>query len=162
MNRMETRRNIRLKGYDYSQAGVYFVTVCTKDHRPTFWEESVPVGATCGRPPLSETGKTVDEEIVHLSAVYPNVWAEKYVVMPNHIHLLICIDGSEDGRTQVAPTISRIIKQFKGVTSKRCGQSLWQKSFYDHIIRDENDFLTRWNYIDTNPARWQEDQYCEG
>ena len=71
-----------------------------------------------------------------------------------------------DGRTQFAPTgpvaLSRIIKQFKGMTSKRCGQSLWQKSFYDHIIRDENDFLTRWNYIDTNPARWQEDQYCEG
>ena len=104
----------------------------------------------------------VDEEMRHLSAVYPNVWVEKYAVMPNHIHLLICIADEENGRPQVAPTISRIIKQFKGVTSKRYGESLWQKSFYDHIIRDDNDFLRKWNYIDTNPARWQEDEYCEG
>ena len=151
---METRRNIRLKGYDYSQAGVYFVTVCTKDRRPIFWEESVPVGATCGRLPLSETGKTVDEEIVHLSAVYPNVWAEKYVVMPNHIHLLICIDGSEDGRPQVAPTISMVVQQFKGSITKQAGRPIWQKSFYDHGIRNQQDYDEIWQYIENNPLKY--------
>ena len=80
--------------------------------------------------------------------------------MPDHIHLLICIGGG-NGRPQVAPTLSRIMQQFKGVTTKRCGRPLWQKGFYDHVIRDDNDFLTKWNYIDTNPARRGE-EYSEG
>ena len=157
------RKDIRLSEYDYSRAGAYFVTVCSRNREPLFWENSgnsTPVGATCGRPPLSETGKIVDREIQHLSDVYPGVWVEKYVVMPDHIHLLICI-VNEGGRPQVAPTLSRMMQQFKGVTTKRCGRPLWQKGFYDHVIRDDNDFLTKWNYIDTNPARRGE-EYSEG
>ena len=156
------RKNLRLNDYDYRQVGMYFVTVCTRDRVHLFWDTH-PVGATCGRPTLSALGKIVDGEIQHMSTVYPNVRVEKYAVMPNHIHLLICIsDGNGDGRPQVAPTLSRIVQQFKGVTTKRCGRPLWQKSFYDHIIRDEYDFTTRWNYIDTNPARWREDEYFGG
>lgn len=153
------RKDLRLKGYDYSRAGAYFVTVCTRDREKIFWE---PVGATCGRPPLSEMGKIVQNEIQHMSTIYPGIWVEKYVVMPNHIHLLICMDtGERDGRPQAAPTLSRVMQQFKGATSKRCGRPLWQKSFYDHIIRDEQDYRARWAYIDTNPARWQEDRFYE-
>lgn len=159
---METRKDIRLPGFDYSQGGVYFITVCTRNKELLLWERDAFVGATCGRPPLSAAGEMVDREIAHLSSVYPNVWIEKAVVMPNHIHLLLCIESEESGRPQVAPTVSRIMQQFKGTVSKRCGRPVWQKGYYDHVIRDENDFLTKWNYIDTNPARWQEDQYCEG
>jgi len=61
--------------------------------------------------------------------------------------------------TQFAPAISRIVKQFKGTITKQIGFPIWQKSFYDHIIRDEKDYLVRWNYIDTNPERWGEDEY---
>ena len=155
----ERRKSIRLKQYDYSRGGAYFVTVCTKDREPLFWDADAPVGATCGRPPLSEMGKIVEREIQRMSTVYPNVWVEKYVVMPNHLHLLICIgNGEQNGRPQVAPTVSRIMQQFKGITTKRCGRPLWQKSFYDHIIRDENDFMTRWTYIDTNPAQREQSE----
>lgn len=76
--------------------------------------------------------------------------------MPNHIHLLVFID-TFSGRTQFAPTIFRIIKQFKGVITKRLGKSIWQKGFYDHIIRDEYDLQIRWQYIEDNPYRWCED-----
>ena len=158
----ERRKNIRLNGHDYSEQGAYFITVCTRDRQPIFWQFGTSVGATCGRPSLSAEGRIVDDEIRHLSAVYPNIWVEKYVIMPNHIHFLLCIGGMEDGRPQAAPTVSRILKQFKGAASKRCGRSLWQKGFYDHIIRDDNVFLTKWNYIDANPARWQEDAYYGG
>lgn len=80
---------------------------------------------------------------------------DNYVIMPNHIHMLIAIDDC--GRTLFAPTISRIVKQFKGVVTKQIGKSIWQRSFYDHIIRDEQDYVEKWNYIENNPARWLDD-----
>ncbi|MCL2695991.1 MAG: transposase [Clostridiales bacterium] len=61
--------------------------------------------------------------------------------------------------TQDSPTVSRIIKQFKGSISRQIGFSLWQRSYYDHIIHDEADYLRIWDYIDTNPLKWEEDEY---
>ena len=72
--------------------------------------------------------------------------------------MIIAVD-SASGRSQIAPTISRAIKQFKGSVTKQIGYSIWQKSFYDHIIRDEADYLVKTNYIETNPLRWADDQY---
>ncbi|MDD6271152.1 MAG: transposase [Ruminococcus sp.] len=148
----KTRKPNRLKNYDYSQNGVYFITVCVKNRNPIL--SYIPVGANCVR--LSKIGKVVEEEINNISKIYANVTVENYVIMPNHIHLLVFIDRFS-GRTQFAPTISRIIKQFKGVITKRLGKSIWQKGFYDHIIRDEYDFQIRWQYIEDNPYRWCED-----
>lgn len=85
--------------------------------------------------------------------------------LPNHIHLIIRIDNNKcgvDGRTLFAPTISRIIKQFKEFVTKQLGENIWQKSFYDHIIRDENDYKTKWEYIENNPNRWSEDELYNG
>ena len=76
--------------------------------------------------------------------------------MPNHIHLIVVI---QNGRTQFAPTISRIIKQFKGKITKQVGFCIWQKSFYDHVIRDEKDYLRICEYIENNPVKWTEDKY---
>lgn len=148
----KTRKPNRLKNYDYSQNGVYFITVCVKNRNPIL--SYIPVGANCVR--LSKIGKVVEEEINNISKIYANVTVENYVIMPNHIHLLVFIDRFS-GRTQFAPTISRIIKQFKGVITKRLSKSIWQKGFYDHIIRDEYDFQIRWQYIEDNPYRWCED-----
>jgi len=79
--------------------------------------------------------------------------------MPNHMHFIIVIINTENGRTQVAPIISRIIQQFKGSISKQIGFSIWQKLFYDSIIRNENEYLRIWEYIDQNPLKWKEDSY---
>lgn len=76
--------------------------------------------------------------------------------MQNHIHLIISIDIR---RTQFAPTISRIIKQFKGSITKQVKKQIWQKGFYDHIIRDDYDYMVHLQYIDENPAKWIEDKY---
>ena len=123
------RKPNRLEGYDYSQSGVYFLTVCTKGRAPLFWDlswMSDTVGATCGRLPLSD-----------------------------HIHLLV---GLGEGRPQVAPTpsVPRLMQQFKGKLTKLAGRPIWQKSYYDHVIRDENDFLAKWNYMEHNPGKWVE------
>jgi putative transposase len=151
------RKNIRLKEYDYSQNGAYFITICTLKKQKLLWKAIV--GATSGRPPLSSTGKVIDKEINKIPTIYQNVEIVKYVIMPNHIHLIISIQRNEDGRPEVAPTISRIVKYFKGSISKQIGFSIWQKLFHDHIIRNKAEYLKIWEYIDTNPLKWQEDCY---
>ena len=150
---LPARKNIRLEEYDYSQAGCYFVTMCVKGGH----EMLGSVGANCVRPVLSEMGAVAEGEIRALSHIYDNVFVDKYVIMPNHIHAIIMI--ANDGRTQFAPTVSRIIKQFKGSVTKQIGFSIWQKSFHDRIIRSEAEYQKIWQYIDQNPARWQDDCY---
>ena len=105
---------------------------------------------------MSAFGNAVKDEIERINFVYSDiVKIDKYVVMPNHIHMIVVIDTY--GRTQFAPTLSRVIKQFKGSITKQIRKSIFQKSFHDHIIRDEADYLKIWNYIETNPAKWQKD-----
>jgi putative transposase len=151
------RKAIRLKAYDYAQNGAYFVTICTQGRRNILWS----VGASFGRPnetPLSSAGILVGNEIKQLSGIYENVSVGHYVVMPNHIHMIVLI-GNDGGHPQDAPTLSRIVQQFKGAVSKKAGFPVWQKSFYDHIIRSEQEYAEVWQYIDTNPLKMQEDPY---
>ena len=153
------RKSIRLNGYDYSSCGAYFITLCTKDKKKLFWNS---VGANCVRPnevQLSEIGKLVDFEINKISSIYNAVLIDKYVVMPNHIHMIVMIQSYEYGRPQVAPTVSRIVKQFKGSISKQIGFSVFQRSYHDHIIRNQSDYDEIWQYIDENPLKWQSDCY---
>jgi REP element-mobilizing transposase RayT len=130
------------------------------------------VGATCGRPTpdyeqrgfipiLSNYGLIIEKEINNIYEHYDSVvYVDKYVIMPNHIHMIVVINnGCVNGRPQVAPTLSRVIKQFKGSITKKIGFSLWQKSFYDRIIRNEKEYKTISNYIYENPFRWQKDCY---
>ncbi len=152
------RKRIRLEGYDYSSCGAYFVTICVADKNALLWEN---VGANCVRPneppTLSNIEKTIDNEVQKLNTIYENVTVDKYCIMHDHIHMIIFLAPDECGRTQFGPTLSRIIKQFKGSITKQTGLSIWQKSFYDRIIRNEKAYQEAWQYIDTNPAKWEED-----
>jgi len=157
MNETPRRKPNRLRNYDYSQNGAYFITICTKNRKNLFGE--INVGANCVRQKLSNIGKIINTEIVKLSNTYNEVIIDFYVVMPNHIHMIIVIQ--RDQRTQFAPTISRIIKQFKGAVTKQLGFSVWQKSFHDHIIRNINSYVRIAEYIDNNPFYWTYDCYHE-
>lgn len=152
---LRVRKNIRLKGYDYSSNGAYFITICIKDGHMLLG--SIDVGTNCVRPLLSEIGIVVEKEINILSNTYDNVSVNKYVIMPNHIHMIIMI--MNDGRTQFVPTISRIIKQFKGSVTKKLSFSMWHTRFHDRIIRDEEEYQNKCRYVDENPARWAEDEF---
>lgn len=156
---MHTRKKNRLTEYDYSSCGAYFVTVCTKDMRRLFWQNDVV--ATTGHPKyeLSEYGKIVDDAIQNIGKIYHNITVDKYVVMPNHVHILLSIQADGNGRPIVAPTVSTVINQFKGYVTKRIGFSAWQKSFHDHIIRNERDYGEIWQYINENPIKWENDEY---
>lgn len=155
------RKNIRLNDYNYSSNGAYFITICTKNKENLLWKN---VGANCVRPldqlPLSKIGIVIENEIYKLNTVYENIKVDKYQIMPNHIHLIIFIYEDSNGRTQFAPTISRIIKQFKGSITKQIEFSIWQKSFYDRIIRNEKEYQEVWNYIHNNPLKYLEVYPC--
>lgn len=155
------RKNIRLHNYNYSYNGAYFITICTKNKENLLWKN---VGANCVRPldqlPLSKIGIVIENEIYKLNTVYENIKVDKYQIMPNHIHLIIFIYEDSNGRTQFAPTISRIIKQFKGSITKQIEFSIWQKSFYDRVIRNEKEYQSVWNYIHNNPLKYLEVYPC--
>ena len=121
---LPSRKRNRLKHYDYSSCGAYFITICTSDRRNYFWNG---VGATIGRPQdvdLSQYGKLVDEAINNIPSIYPALKLDHYVIMPDHIHLLLIIRADEYGRPMVAPTISRVVQQLKGYITKRIGHSI--------------------------------------
>ena len=148
------RKNIRLKDYNYSQTGAYFVTICVKDRKPIL--SDVAVGASIARPNenhLTEYGKIVETAIKDIQNHYSVVSVDNYVIMPDHIHLLLQIRADNNGRPMVAPTINRVIQQTKGVITKKIGFSIWQKSFNDHIVRGENDYKEIWEYIENNPIK---------
>ncbi len=153
------RKPTRLKDFDYSQNGAYFVTICTKDKQCIFSE--VVGGGALDAPQniLSETGKIAEKYILSTNNI-PDVAVDKYVIMPNHIHLILIVHNT--GGTSKAPSptnniISHTISTFKRFVNKEAGQNIFQRSFHDHIIRDEQDYLKIWNYIDTNPQKWRED-----
>jgi REP element-mobilizing transposase RayT len=152
------RKNIRLRDYDYSQGGVYFITICTKNKNPILWDSNV--GTTIGRPPLSIQGQIVDNAVNGIQTIYPSAEIDKYVIMPNHVHLLIRLFDNDWQATTVTK-ISMIIQNFKGYVCKQIGAKIWQARFYDHIIRNEQDYLACWKYIDENPLKWQDDELFE-
>lgn len=150
------RKRPRLGGYDYSQNGYYFVTVCTKNRKNLL---SAVERDDLGAPQLEllPVGKVVQKYTYSISAHYQNVSVEKYVVMPNHVHMIIALHDGAPGSSR--PTLSQIIGVWKRYINQECQLSLWQSSFYDEIIRDDTHFLNVWQYIDSNPAAWQEDEY---
>lgn len=155
------RKSPRLPFYDYSAPGAYFITICTHNRKCILWDG---VGASIARPQkpqLSSWGMVVEKAIQNIGDHYSAVSVDHYVVMPNHIHLLLQINTDPDGRALLAPTVSRVVQQLKGVVTKHIGHCIWQKLFHDHVIRNEKDYSKIWEYIDNNPARWQEDCFYE-
>ena len=139
------RKWVRLKEYDYSTDGAYFITICTKDKEHL-------LSTIIDRGPLEppEVRLTPIGEIAHsYLASIPGI--DKFVIMPNHIHLIIL---KENGKP-----ISTDIRSFKGLCTKKAERQLWQDYYYDRVIRDEKEYLIKWKYIDDNPAKWASDEY---
>ena len=164
-NGYEKRKHSRLKTYDYTNSGCYFITFCTKDRAHVL---SSIVGRGALTPPqveLTNIGKIAAEVIERTSVVYPGISIDNYVIMPNHVHLLIRISPVDGGVRAPRPTengsvsITEVIKAMKSITTRKIGTKIWQTSFYDHVIRNDEDYQTRFRYIKENPAKWQQDKY---
>ena len=166
------RVNPRLKDYDYSQTGHYFVTICTKDKIPFFGETSGEGVA------LSVVGKLSRDYWQEIPEHFPFVSLDEFVIMPNHIHgiIVICRDNKHVGTCHgMSPpktnqfsqpksgSLSIIINHFKGAVTRKSKQIgldfYWQSRFYEHIIRDEESLKKIREYIKLNPLRWEIDKY---
>ena len=157
------RKRNRLKNYDYSSPGAYFVTICTKDRRNLFWDKKQPdfVGEDIILPSdavrLSTYGEIAETAVKAIPEHYKDVELLQYVIMPNHIHMILFIPY-DNGRMISSPTsIVTVVGQMKRSVSKRIGESVWQRSFHDHVIRNKNDYDEIVKYICENPIRWQYD-----
>jgi len=181
------RCSIRLKGYDYSQEGLYFVTICCQ-HRECLFGKIVG-----GKMILNNAGKIVDDCWLAIPNHFPNVILHEYVIMPNHFHGIIEItvgagsarpndntrparpdvnivnnindnanlERMDLGRANPAPTVGNIVGYFKYHTTKRIDlpTKLWQRNYYEHIIRNERSFNHIAEYIVNNPNMWNKDKF---
>jgi REP-associated tyrosine transposase len=163
------RRSIRLADYDYNQFGAYFITVCTKNRECLFGE------IVDGEMRLNEFGRAVEDEWLRTPSVRPEIDIDAFVIMPNHVHGVVCF-VDEKGTARRAPTKERfghplkgtlptIVRAFKSAAAVRInkirrapGEPVWQRNYYEHVIRDENELNRIREYIRDNPAAWQTDQ----
>ena len=152
------RKNPRLKDFDYSTPGAYFITICAKNMKHYLGAITVGRGLAPAENNLSVYGKIADEQIKLLEARYQCIKIDKYVIMPNHIHLIISLYGTMRASSPTK-NIENIIRSFKIMVTKEIGKSIWQRSYHDHIIRGEKDYQKIWEYIDTNVIRWSMDCY---
>ena len=159
----QRRKRTRLKDYDYSQNGVYFITICTKNRENIFLQNYKMENDTI-HIEYTQLGEIAKKKITYICEKY-DVILENFVVMPDHIHLLLGILNNEYRLTaRVNPTISQIVGAYKSLISveylKYCKENnlymgdIWQASFFDHIIRDDADYLIKYNYINENPLKW--------
>jgi len=168
MTELPRRKQNRLRNYNYSQSGAYFITICVKDRHHMLGE--ITIGDAPLNIPnclLSDYGEFVDAQIQKISTIYPHVSVENYVVMPNHIHMLLILknrtlalkSGTHRGASPTKACISQIVRTLKSITTKQFGFAMWQRSYHDHIVRDEAEYLKIWQYISDNPAKWHNDCY---
>ena len=148
------RKRMRLPGYDYSRPGAYFVTVCTRERKCIL--SHIAVGADAfGGPSVTFTdaGRIVEKHLLTTDRIN-GLHVEKYVIMPNHVHAIIQLTHKHD-----PVTVSSVVNAWKSIVKQKTAELVWQKSFHDHIIRDEKDYLRIWKYIDDNPIKWADDFY---
>ncbi|HXN99491.1 MAG TPA: transposase [Candidatus Acidoferrales bacterium] len=173
---MPNRRTVRIKTFDYAQPAAYFITICADGHRKIFGD------IIAGKMSLNAIGTIVNESWLELTRHFPNIRLAAHVVMPNHVHGIVSIQdwpernvrttsadasvGSAVSSTRgsVPGSIPTIARSFKSAVSKKARRLLhkpslrvWQRGYYEHIIRDQDDFEKTCEYIRLNPARWNLD-----
>ena len=147
--RFHKRKSPRLQNYDYAQPNYYFITICTNGKQCLF--------GTLDQ--LSKSGQIADAAFAEIPKHFQNVTIDKYVVMPNHVHAIVAVHGE-------GTHISLVIGHYKSYVSRQIhlaepNKKIWQDSFHDHVIRNQADYSRIWAYIDTNPAKWDNDCfYC--
>jgi REP element-mobilizing transposase RayT len=175
MNFHKNRKSIRLKGYDYSSQGLYFITIVCNDRNCILGKIDNEIVIR------SDIGEIAYNEWLKTSDLRPNIIIDSFIIMPNHIHGIIKIyhksnlllyqkppisDSFKFTLPKSEQTLGSIIRGFKASVTKKARdigflEPLWQRGFYDHIIRDENSYLKIIEYINNNPKNWKEDRFFE-
>ena len=165
------RKSTRLSGFDYNTNGAYFITICTANRRRML-SHIVGTGVLdCPQNKLTRYGEIADKYIKQLNDFYDHLSVECYVIMPNHIHLLLLVKENKtviqngQSRTPVPTNVERansvcsqFVSTFKRFCNKEYGENMWQARFNDHIIRSREDYEEHLRYIHENPMMWQFDE----
>jgi len=166
MEQLKNRKTTRLQGADYNSEGLYFITICTENRR-CILSQIVGTGVLDGpQVELTEYGKIADKYINQLNDFYDDLKVDNYVIMPNHIHIMLFVKKNGPSGTPV-PTmqntvVARFLSTFKRFCNKEFGENIWQYRSNDHIIRNKQDYEEHVRYIYENPMRWQFDElYAE-
>ena len=170
-NELPKRKPTRLRDFDYSSVGAYFVTICTESRRKIL---SRIVGGDVLDAPQNDVlqdgsciellphGRVADRYLRQMGEFYEHIKVEQYVIMPNHIHLMLFVsDSGSSGRstpTKQHSAVSRFVSTFKRFCNKEYGANVWQRHFNDHIIRNRTDYEEHLRYIAENPMRWFYDE----
>ena len=161
--KLPNRKKNRLQGYDYSESGAYFITICTDNRRKIL--SNIVGGDVLDAPlvELTECGRIVDKYINLINEHYEKLSVEQYVIMPNYIHIILYVHPNGASRTS-PPTVKQhstvpaFVSTLKRFSNKEIGKNIWQQSFHDHIIRDKCDYEEISKYIYENPLKWEEDE----
>jgi REP element-mobilizing transposase RayT len=168
----KNRKSLRLRKYDYSQTGAYFVTICTQNKKCFFGN------MVNDKMVLNDAGRMVEYVWSELPKGFPHVKLDEFVIMPNHFHGIVVFRTGErsKGEHKVRPygtlpdTLGQIMQAFKSITTNRYiagvkqkqwppfQGKLWQRNYYEHIVRDENELNDIRKYIMDNPKKWDLDQ----
>ena len=140
-----SRKSARIPNFNYASYHYYFVTICTHNRRCIFGDPGF----------LNIMGKIAQEQIIDIPNHYEKVSVDHFVVMPNHIHMIIKLESDQYN-------LNQIIAQYKSSVTRKIREffpdiSVWQRSYHDHIIRNQREYEKIWNYIDGNPLKWNED-----
>ncbi len=141
---LPNRKLNRLENFDYGQNGAYFITVCAKNRKQIL---SNVVGDDAHIVP-KKYGLIVEKYIRNVPEI------EKYVIMPDHIHMIIRIQNGTMWASSPTRRVESIVRSLKILITKEIGEAIFQRSYYDHIIRNEQDYIETWKYIENNPAKW--------
>ena len=154
------RKHPRLKNYDYSQDGFYYVTIHIAPDGERLSEILYNPDENTAKECLTETGTIACEHLLSLENRFSYVRVDKYVIMPTHIHMILEFCRQPAGASP-RPTLSDVIGAFKSLTTRSCnkrfhtpGKKLFQNSFYEAVLRSDADYQARWKYIEENPLKW--------
>ena len=158
-NSLPKRRHSRLDSYDYSTAGAYFITICTQNRRCVL-SHIVGRGLAPAEIQYTAYGRIAQEQLLLLEQRYPTLRVDRYVIMPNHIHMILVLE--ETAGASPRPTVMDIICAYKSLTTRECKkvqpvEKLFQTSFYEHVIRGQEDYHEITEYIANNPKQWELD-----
>jgi len=141
------RKSPRLQGYDYRTPNYYFITICTHKKINIFGTEDQ----------RNDLGNIAEKGFLQIAEHFSDIEVDKFVIMPNHVHAIIILKNEKDN-------LSTVIGSYKSYVTKKIHNlrpelTVWQKSFHDHVIRNQKSYEKIWCYIDTNPMKWKEDCY---
>ena len=152
MDMHRDRKSPRMKGYDYATPTAYFITICTHKKQCIFGKPDI----------LNQYGQIAHYTVLELPSLFPCISVDHFVVMPNHVHMLLTINAGQAELLDHTPNLSTIVGTYKSRVSRLIHQSdskinVWQRSYHDHVPRNEKSWQAIWKYIDENPYHWEND-----